>query len=427
MRLYSIELTEVGPFDSARLDFQDVDDPSANVTLLTGRNGTGKTIILDAIRAIFGEPFVKLERDILRRPVVERAKVGEVHRSNQGGQGVVRESIHATKDFQLPFLIKIPGRLPTTVVQTEGQTIDSALSRLVKSPPPWIVDYWRSQLANDAHTVTSLAQIDHKRMYEDALQGNSSNASVTQLLCHFDYLRDSRTPKERVMGERLYALAEKIVRFALLDGEFVGIERTTFTPRVRQGRHTVPLANVSSGNAYLIQRLIGLLGRMYSHHFLLDGDPATLHETAGLLLIDEAENHLHPTWQKRFIPGIREIFPNLQIIAATHSPFVVASVPDARVYVCRYDDAAQRTTVSNESAAYANKPVEEILASAAFDETMPFNEEISRLLDQRRDAMNANNAPARDAIEAQLVTLNPTYFGFLDLERKIAELHSAHR
>ena len=43
-----------------------------------------------------------------------------------------------------------------------------------------------------------------------------------------------------------------------------------------------------------------------------------------ILLIDEIENHLHPTWQRRVIPALLEHFPGLQIFATTHSPFVVA-------------------------------------------------------------------------------------------------------
>ena len=45
---------------------------------------------------------------------------------------------------------------------------------------------------------------------------------------------------------------------------------------------------------------------------------------SAILLIDEVENHLHPTWQRRVIPALLEHFPGLQIFATTHSPFVVA-------------------------------------------------------------------------------------------------------
>ena len=51
-----------------------------------------------------------------------------------------------------------------------------------------------------------------------------------------------------------------------------------------------------------------------------------------ILLIDEIENHLHPTWQRRVIPSLREHFPQLQIFATTHSPFLVAGLDAGQVH-----------------------------------------------------------------------------------------------
>ena len=51
-----------------------------------------------------------------------------------------------------------------------------------------------------------------------------------------------------------------------------------------------------------------------------------------ILLIDEIENHLHPTWQRRVIPALRKHFPGLQIFATTHSPFVVAGLKRGQVH-----------------------------------------------------------------------------------------------
>ena len=51
-----------------------------------------------------------------------------------------------------------------------------------------------------------------------------------------------------------------------------------------------------------------------------------------ILYIDEIENHLHPTWQRRFIPAFLEHFPNLQIFATTHSPFPIAGLKAGQVH-----------------------------------------------------------------------------------------------
>jgi predicted ATP-binding protein involved in virulence len=57
-----------------------------------------------------------------------------------------------------------------------------------------------------------------------------------------------------------------------------------------------------------------------------------------LLLLDEIDIHLHPAWQRKVLPIVQKLFPNAQIIATTHSPFVVASVEDAYVISLKLDE-----------------------------------------------------------------------------------------
>ncbi len=56
-----------------------------------------------------------------------------------------------------------------------------------------------------------------------------------------------------------------------------------------------------------------------------------------ILLIDELENNLHPSWQRRVIPALLAHFPGLQIFATTHSPFVVAGLKKGQVHVLKRD------------------------------------------------------------------------------------------
>ena len=67
-----------------------------------------------------------------------------------------------------------------------------------------------------------------------------------------------------------------------------------------------------------------------------------------ILLIDEIENHLHPTWQRRVIPTLLEHFPGLQIFATTHSPFVVAGLKAGQVHMLSRDANGVVTASTNE-------------------------------------------------------------------------------
>lgn len=45
----------------------------------------------------------------------------------------------------------------------------------------------------------------------------------------------------------------------------------------------------------------------------------------GIILIDELELHLHPSWQQKIIPSLKNTFPNIQFIITTHSPQILTT------------------------------------------------------------------------------------------------------
>lgn len=57
-----------------------------------------------------------------------------------------------------------------------------------------------------------------------------------------------------------------------------------------------------------------------------------------VVLADEPENHLHPELQRSLLPGLKNAFPNVQFIVATHNPFMVTSVPQSHVFVLDFEN-----------------------------------------------------------------------------------------
>jgi predicted ATPase len=57
-----------------------------------------------------------------------------------------------------------------------------------------------------------------------------------------------------------------------------------------------------------------------------------------VVLMDEPENHLHPSLQRDLLPALLRAFPDAQFIVATHSPFVVTATQDSAVYVLDYGE-----------------------------------------------------------------------------------------
>ena len=80
-----------------------------------------------------------------------------------------------------------------------------------------------------------------------------------------------------------------------------------------------------------------------------------------MLLIDEIENHLHPTWQRRMLPALREHFPQLQIFATTHSPFLVAGLDAGQVHRLYRDDTSTVKAETPNSEQIVGWTIDEIL------------------------------------------------------------------
>ena len=68
----------------------------------------------------------------------------------------------------------------------------------------------------------------------------------------------------------------------------------------------------------------------------------------GILIVDEIDAHLHPSWQQRIIPTLTRHFPNLQIFCSTHSPLMLAGLREGQVQLLQRDDKGKVSVSRNE-------------------------------------------------------------------------------
>ncbi|VTS02067.1 atp binding protein : ATP binding protein OS=Hyalangium minutum GN=DB31_6869 PE=4 SV=1: AAA_21 [Gemmata massiliana] len=58
----------------------------------------------------------------------------------------------------------------------------------------------------------------------------------------------------------------------------------------------------------------------------------------GIVLIDEVDAHLHPNWQRELGERLRQVFPKIQFIVTTHSPFITQEATDGGLFVLRRNE-----------------------------------------------------------------------------------------
>ena len=172
----------------------------------------------------------------------------------------------------------------------------------------------------------------------------------------------------------------------------------------------VPVIHASAGMRRIIA-LAYLLVWSWQEHIAacqLRGEPPAKEI---IFLIDEVEAHLHPQWQRRIVPAILDVMnamtgkhsANVQLIAATHSPLVLASVEslfdsekDAWFDLDLVDD--ERKVALEKRPFVRRGDVSNWLTSKAFDLKEARSVEAEEAITQAL-ALTSTKTPARTEIE----------------------------
>ncbi|BFM36383.1 MULTISPECIES: AAA family ATPase [Acinetobacter] len=87
--------------------------------------------------------------------------------------------------------------------------------------------------------------------------------------------------------------------------------------------------------------LFGLVGDIARRLLLLNDNLDQPFNGRGIVLIDEIELHLHPSWQQKIILILRESFPCIQFIVTTHSPHVLSTVDKNQIRIVKNNEIEQ--------------------------------------------------------------------------------------
>ncbi|MBR5913627.1 MAG: AAA family ATPase [Selenomonadaceae bacterium] len=164
------------------------------------------------------------------------------------------------------------------------------------------------------------------------------------------------------------------------------------------GRLPFGFNELSDGYSSVIQIMAGIMLRM-EQNWLLKG---TLSEYnfEGIVLIDELETHLHIELQRKILPFLTEFFPRVQFIISTHSPYILTSVSNATIFDLEkkvtFNDFS-KYSIDNVAEAYFDSEdysvkLEQKLAEykSLIEKTNPTEEERIRRAELRSEFKNIN-------------------------------------
>lgn len=117
----------------------------------------------------------------------------------------------------------------------------------------------------------------------------------------------------------------------LQDVNFSGINRDRRQLEFQTADGVLPLGALSEG----YQAMAAWCGDLLFQITETFGDHKDPLKTRGLLLVDELDLHLHPNWQRRLVQFLKRTFPQMQVVASTHSPLTVHQANENELHILR--------------------------------------------------------------------------------------------
>lgn len=362
--------------------FESIDiDLTSRLTILTGENGTGKTTLLSLLGQAFGEAATFLgtpmrDKDGFRfrpgrRPTGEFEQIGTIgFRAGSSSKIGVREWQGMAQPNFSPELApyrNAPG------LYLDAQRVIGPYQALESIPPRFksaqeIAQEYKQQLRNlwIPHQLAKAPSLLIKEALVAAAMYGEGNSVV---------IGDPRAAE--VWTGFQSALARLFPKSLGFDG--LHVDQGELIVRTQSGAFALEAA--SGGLAAIVT----LAWQIYLH--------AVDSPNAFTVCFDEPENHLHPSLQRTLLPSLLEAFPTVQFVVATHSPFVVTSSREARIFALRRNEVGgvfSEQIDIDDQAITANEVLEEVLGVGV---TLPLwaEQQLGEILDEFR----ASSSPER--------------------------------
>lgn len=289
--------------------------------LLTGKNGSGKTSLMNAIMEFIDKIYADKGLQFLdyKKNLKETELVLERYRQ-QGDAANIAKFEGYVKDWK-KRISDLYGKVDISF---------SDITKLAKEidEGEFIVAYYRD------NRMPKFVEHDQPRK-PDMTKKDIRVSKVDQfldLLTHYQLQTAFAQLKEnekRVSSiGKWFAGIEKIFRDLFEDPKLkLDFDSDNYKFYFITKGKRFKFTELSAGYSAALDIISDLIFKMQGTDKLVD-----VYDKEGIVLIDEVETHLHLELQRQILPLLTTVFPNIQFIISTHSPFVLSSVKDAVAY-----------------------------------------------------------------------------------------------
>ena len=323
---------------------------NAGFTLVIGKNGSGKTAILDALTVAAGTLFLKFDNNAKTRPIaksdirLQPTQAGdyvtmetqvpvEVEAGGQVNGGVIKwtRSVQSAKKPNTTYRHAREMKLASEALQIKvmkGEDVVLPLVTYFGTGRLWLKKQETSAFQSDAGS--------RFMGYQNCLDPASNEKNFIRWFNAMEFTDFQRERSGQGPSKLFAGVKATIVRSVRNCTHFYYNGKSkSICARFKDGRD-LPLENFSDGE----RNMIGMVADMAYRAAILNpmfGEEAGL-LTPGLVLIDEIGLHLHPEWQQTVVADLKQAFPKVQFIATSHSPFIIQSLNPAEDSIIPLDE-----------------------------------------------------------------------------------------
>jgi predicted ATP-binding protein involved in virulence len=291
--------------------------------LITGKNGSGKTILLNAII----EHLNTICRDA-------NCSFLDARKNMSLYEGSLQESIKNSNQAAIASNSNTIRIYQTQIEKYFGQVELSFkdIYSLVKdvNDRSFIIAYYGDERKSDF--VESINPVKPDLNISQDLTQNKVNQFINFMVDYKVQEALARNEGKISDADEIKAWFENFEKNIL--GEIFGDKNLQlefnykdYTFHIHTGGKSFKFIELSAGYSAVLDIVTDLILKMQSQDRIIRA-----YEKEGIVLIDEIETHLHLGMQKIILPLLTTMFPNIQFIVTTHSPFILNSLRDAIAY-----------------------------------------------------------------------------------------------
>lgn len=364
MEIKQFVLDNIGHFKHLEVPLAPTEENKSNITVFIGNNGAGKTNILKSVATSLswfvsrlrsekgnGQPIP--EEVILNNAPSAAVKV-EVEEDKQQFDWIISKTRKGRKASQISDLSGVNQLTSKFREALTNNPIQQSLPLIVFYPVervildiPLKIRGKHSFEQIDGYDNALVQGVDFRRFFEwfrerEDIENETSLPDDFQekISQHISEIFKAKKKSQKQFIQRL----ERILKLEK-DRQLSAVREAiqTFMPdfsnlKVRRKPHLHMSVDKNKKRLNVLQlsqgekSLMALVGDIARRLAMMNPDLEKPLHGDGIVLIDEIDMHLHPTWQRSIIERLTATFPNCQFILSTHSPLVISDSKDILVY-----------------------------------------------------------------------------------------------